>query len=56
MEEYYSEGEIDKTYQTFIWTNRIRSKYQNRQSLMDYSLLEVLQREDIATYIPAQRR
>ena len=50
-EAYYSKGEINK-YQTFIWTNRIRSKcqVQNRPSLMDYSLLEVLQREDIATY------
>ena len=50
-EAFYSKGEINM-YQTFIWTNRIRSKcqVQSRPSLMDYSLLEVLQREDIATY------
>lgn len=49
-EAFYSKAEME-TYQTFIWTNRIKSQCQvkNRPSLMDYSLLEVLQRVDTST-------
>ena len=50
-EAYYSKSEMER-YQTFIWINRVKSQCQvrNRPSQMDFSLLEMIQADDITNY------